>query len=155
MFVHGRNFGYKIPNYIYEFLFKCLMFSGFSLCLGFYSGFSGMNVFGDIYFTAFGVWIVNLDTLYWFAADQDIQFSTLDLKQGKMLIPHVYKEQKLHRLSYRGWAAWVLYSFASTLFIFHITQFSQQFTPQPNGSMYGIWANNQPLIFTLVFCHDF
>jgi hypothetical protein len=69
MFVHGRNFAFKMPNYIYEFLFKCLMFSGFPLLLAFDSGFSGMNVFADIYFTAFGVWIVNLDTLYWFVAD--------------------------------------------------------------------------------------
>jgi len=133
MFVHGRNFGYKIPMYIYSFLFKCLMFSGFPLFLAFYAGFSGMNVFADIYFTAFGVWIVNLDTLYWFCADQDIEFKSLEKKQGKMLIPYVYKEQKGHRMTYKGWASWVLYALASTCFIFHVTQFSEQYHAKANG----------------------
>lgn len=80
MFVHGRNFAYKVPNYIYNFLFKSLIFSGYPLVLAFFSGISGMNVFADIYFSAFGTWIVNLDTLYWFCADQDVEFRSMPRK---------------------------------------------------------------------------
>lgn len=71
-----------------------------------------------------------------------------------MLIPYVYKEEKKHRLTLKGWGTWVVYALASCTFAFFIAQFSQNLHPDADGQLLGFWGSNQPMMFILVFAHD-
>lgn len=53
LFAHGANFSYKMSYYTILYLFKTQMFCFIPFIYSFYAGFSGLQVWQDLFYTLF------------------------------------------------------------------------------------------------------